>query len=66
MRRPKAFSTVSRANGVTAREKAINDLFDNIKVFYNRSRRHSTLKSKSPVQFVQDWISAQHGQNMAT
>ena len=47
------------------REAAIADLFEYIEVFYNRSRRHSTLKSKSPVQFLQDWISAQHGQNLA-
>ncbi len=47
------------------REAAIADLFEYIEVFYNRSRRHSTLQSKSPVQFLRDWISAQHGQNLA-
>ena len=47
------------------RAEAIDDLFDYIEVFYNRSRRHSTLKSKSPVRFLQDWISAQRGQNLA-
>jgi putative transposase len=47
------------------REEAIADLFEYIEVFYNRSRRHSTLKSKSPVQFLRDWISAQPGQNLA-
>jgi len=47
------------------REEVIADLFEYIEVFYNRSRRHSTLKSKSPVQFLRDWISAQHGQNLA-
>ncbi len=47
------------------REAAIADLFEYIEVFYNRSRRHSTLKSQSPVQFLADWISAQHGQNLA-
>lgn len=47
------------------REAAIADLFEYIEVFYNRSRRHSTLKSKSPVRFLQDWISAQHEQNLA-
>jgi putative transposase len=47
------------------REEAIAALFEYIEVFYNRSRRHSTLKSKSPVQFPKDWISAQHGQNLA-
>ena len=49
----------------TTREEAIADLFEYIEVFYNRSRRHSTLKSKSPIQFLQDWISAQHEQNLA-
>jgi putative transposase len=47
------------------REEAIHDLFEYIEVFYNRSRRHSTLQSKSPVQFLQDWINAQPGQNLA-
>ena len=47
------------------REEAIHDLFEYIEVFYNRSRRHSTLKSKSPRQFLADWISTQHGQNLA-
>ncbi len=49
----------------TTREEAIADLFEYIEVFYNRSRRHSTLQSKSPVQFLQDWISTQHEQNLA-
>lgn len=40
-------------------------LFDHIEVFYNRRRRHSTLKGKSPIQFLQDWISTQHEQNLA-
>lgn len=47
------------------REAAIQDLFEYIEVFYNRSRRHSTLQSKSPVRFLRDWISAQPGQNLA-
>jgi putative transposase len=47
------------------REEAIADLFEYIEVFYNRSRRHSTLQSKSPVQFLQDWISTQHERNLA-
>lgn len=47
------------------RNEAITDLFEYIEVFYNRSRRHSTLRSKSPVQFLQDWIDTQHGQNLA-
>ena len=47
------------------REEATTDLFEYIEVFYNRSRRHSALKSKSPVQFSVDWIGAQPGQNLA-
>ena len=41
------------------REQAIADVFEYIEVFYNRSRRHSMLGSRSPVQFMQDWIAAQ-------
>ncbi len=33
------------------------DLFHYIEVFYNRSRRHSTLGYSSPIRFLQDWIS---------
>ena len=47
------------------REEAIADLFDYIEVFYNRSRRHSTLGYRSPVQFLQDWITNQHEQKIA-
>ena len=49
----------------TTREEAIADLFDYIEVFYNRSRRHSTLGYHSPVQFLRDWITNQHEQNLA-
>jgi putative transposase len=48
-----------------SREAAIADLFEYIEVFYNRSRRHSTLQSKSPTQFLADWISAQPERNLA-
>lgn len=47
------------------REQAIADLFDYIEVFYNRSRRHSTLGYKSPIQFMHDWIRTQHERKMA-
>ena len=40
------------------RQGAIADLFEYIEVFYNRIRRHSTLGSRSPIQFMQDWIAA--------
>jgi putative transposase len=41
------------------REEARADVFEYIEVFYNRSRRHSTLGLKSPMQFMQDWIATQ-------
>jgi putative transposase len=41
------------------REAARMDLFDYIEPFYNRSRRHSTLGYKSPIRFLQDWITTQ-------
>jgi putative transposase len=47
------------------REEAIADLFDYIEVFYNRSRRHSTLGYNSPIQFLQDWITTQHERKIA-
>lgn len=47
------------------REEAVADLFDYIEVFYNRSRRHSTLGYHSPVQFLQDWITIQHERKLA-
>lgn len=34
------------------------DLFEYIEVFYNRSRRHSSLGFMSPTQFMQDWLAA--------
>lgn len=39
------------------RADAQADLFDHIEVFYNRSRRHSTLGYSSPVRFLENWIS---------
>jgi putative transposase len=47
------------------RQAAITDLFEYIEVFYNRRRRHSTLGSRSPVQFMQDWIAAHAGRQQA-
>jgi putative transposase len=41
------------------RQEAIADLFEYIEVFYNRRRRHSSLGSRSPVRFMQDWTDAQ-------
>ncbi len=34
--------------------------FEYIEVFYNRKQQHSTPGDKSPVQFLESWISAQH------
>jgi putative transposase len=39
------------------RADAQADLFEYIEVFYNRSRRHSTLGYNSPVRFLENWIS---------
>ena len=47
------------------REEAIADLFDYIEVFYNRSRRHSTLGYNSSIKFLQDWITSQHERKIA-
>ena len=47
------------------RAEAIAVLFDYIKVLYNWSRRHSTLGCTLPTQFLNDWITAQHEQNLA-
>ena len=47
------------------RADAVADLFDYIEVFYNRSRRHSTLGYHSPVQFLTDWITTQHERKIA-
>jgi putative transposase len=42
-----------------SRESAQADIFEYIEVFYNRSRRHSTLGYTSPIQYLQDWINSQ-------
>ena len=56
-----------RVHGVryATREAAIADLFDYIEVFYNRSRKHSTLGYVSPARFLAGWISRQHEQAVA-
>ncbi|ALP64271.1 Mobile element protein [Paraburkholderia caribensis] len=36
-----------------------------MEVFYNRSRRHSSLGFVPPVQFLQDWIKAQQTKDAA-
>jgi putative transposase len=47
------------------REEARADMFEYIEVFFNRRRRHSTLGSRSPMQFLQHWISDQDQANQA-
>jgi putative transposase len=46
-------------------QDATSDLFEYIEVFYNRSRRHSSLGFVSPVQFLQDWFKAQQTKEAA-
>jgi putative transposase len=38
--------------------------FEYIEVFYDRTRRHSILGYKSPMQFLDDWRMAQHKENL--
>ena len=48
-----------RVHGTTyaTRADAQADLFEYIKVYYNRSRRRSTLGYSSPLRFLENWIS---------
>jgi len=48
----------------TTRQAAEADVFEYLEVFYNRTRRHSTLGYKSPIQFMESWISAQHEEKL--
>jgi len=41
------------------------DLFEYIEVFYNRSRRHSSLGFVSPERFLRDWIKAKRTKDAA-
>ena len=38
--------------------------FEYIEIFYNRKRQHSTLGYRSPVQFLENWIKAQHQEKL--
>jgi len=38
--------------------------FEYIEVFYNRTRRHSTLDYQSPMQFLDDWRMAQQDEHL--
>ncbi len=42
-----------------ARDEMRAMTFEYIEVLYNRKRQHSTLGYKSPIQFLDDWFSAQ-------
>jgi putative transposase len=44
---------------------AAADLFEYIEVFYNRSRRHSSLGLASPVQFLPDWMKTRQTKDAA-
>jgi len=57
----KAFTPRSRLdcsgrNSWPTREELKNAIFEYIEVFYNRSRRHSTLEYLSPDEFEQRWF----------
>ena len=39
--------------------------FEYIEVFYNRTRQHSTLGYRSPVQHLEDWMKKQNQENLA-
>lgn len=45
--------------GFATREDMKATAFEYIEVFYNRKRLHSTLRYKSPTQFMHDWLTAQ-------
>lgn len=47
-----------------ARDELIAMTFENIEVFYNRKRQHSTLDYRSPVQFLNAWLNAQQPKNL--
>ena len=38
--------------------------FEYIEVFYNRKRQHSTLGYRSPIQFMEIWLSEQQKEKL--
>lgn len=50
-----------RVHGTTyyTHREPVAYLFDYIEVFYNRTRRHSSLGFLSPIRFMRDWLAAQ-------
>lgn len=47
------------------RDEARADVFDYIETFYNRSRRHSALLSKTPASAFEAWVLKQQGKMAA-
>jgi putative transposase len=47
------------------RDAAMADLFNYVEMFYNRSRRHSTLGYQSPSQFLHNGITTQQQPKLA-
>ena len=45
-------------------DEVIAMAFEYIEVFYNRKRLHSTLDYKSPMQFLDDWFTAQQQEKL--
>ena len=41
-----------------------SELSSTSRCFYNRKRQHSTLGYKSPVQFLENWLRAQHQEKL--
>ncbi len=53
------------ATRLRTHQEAMADLFEYLEVFYNRSRRYSSLGFVSPVQFLQNWIKAEQTKDAA-
>ena len=68
MRQPKAGSSFKneRVHGLRYETRAEMTVmsFEYIEVLYNRKRQHSTLGYKSPMQFLDDWLSAQQKEKL--
>jgi len=50
------------ANRYATRDEAKADVFEYIELFYNRRRRHSALKGKSPAAVYEQWLYSQQYQ----
>jgi len=47
------------------RDAARADVFEYIEVFYNRTRRHSSINGVSPVSFYETWLNRQSAARQA-